>query len=87
MLKIISRKGNWATIHCMDCGQEIEEQWNFYCETIKEWAAELREAHECGFTEHEVDERNELETLIDDANEELMRLDRIAQEKHVRFGL
>jgi hypothetical protein len=70
----------------MDCGQEIDEQWNFYCETIKEWAAEIREAHTCNFIDND-DERNELEELIDNANEELMRLDRIAQEKHARFGL
>jgi hypothetical protein len=47
MLKISHRNGDWATIYCTECGDEVEEQWTFLAASLREWAADVKRGHVC----------------------------------------
>jgi hypothetical protein len=78
MLRVVSRRGDFATICCDNCGLEYDEMWTFQNDTIREWAQGIREAHICELDpEDEFDPDNDLENI----NFELERLDRRMNEK------
>ena len=78
MLRVVSRRGDFATIACDDCGLELDECWTFQNDTIREWAKGIRDAHICELDpEDEFDPDDDLEHI----NLELERIDRYMNEK------
>lgn len=70
-LKITHKLGEWATIACNDCGDELTEQWTFQADTLREWAAQIREAHVCKIDDDEENEDDDTRFV----NAELERID------------